>query len=281
MRRYYDVFYIEHTWIKLSRAPLCKSMEDNVRIVDVTTENVAETGIYCIKNPKAPGYQKKLQWFKDTINAGLKIKIAVSGDGKELGFVEMIPSELAWRPIEAHNYLFLQCVALFVKEAKNKGIGSQLLSACEEEASCNNRDGLCSVTSNGTWMANKSLFIKNGFEVADKADRFELMVKMLRSNKESPKFCDWSKEQTQYKGWHLVYSDQCPWHEKSIQDITVAASEYGLDLKVRKIKSPEEARKAPSGFGTYALLHDGKLLADHYISRTRFKNILKKELPNQ
>jgi hypothetical protein len=57
-----------------------------------------------------------------------------------------------------------------------------------------------------------------------------------------------------------------------------AASDYGIEMKVTKLLTPEEARNAPSGFGTFSLIKDGKLLEDHYLSRTRFENILKKEL---
>jgi hypothetical protein len=49
----------------------------------------------------------------------------------------------------------------------------------------------------------------------------------------------------------------------------------GITLTVKKLATPKEAQKAPSGFGTFSLIKDGKLLADHYISRTRFENILK------
>ncbi len=51
--------------------------------------------------------------------------------------------------------------------------------------------------------------------------------------------------------------------------------EYGSELKISKITTAQEARQAPSGFGVLSLLHDGKLLEDHYISETRFRKILK------
>ncbi|WP_282134916.1 hypothetical protein [Seonamhaeicola maritimus] len=54
--------------------------------------------------------------------------------------------------------------------------------------------------------------------------------------------------------------------------------DYGIDLKVSKINTVEEAKNAPSGFGVFNLLRDGRLLEDHYISGTRFRNILEKEL---
>ena len=70
----------------------------------------------------------------------------------------------------------------------------------------------------------------------------------------------------------------CPWHEKSAFDLLNTAMDFGIDLKVTKIKTAKEAKNAPSGYGVFNLLHDGKLLEDHYISATRFKNIIKKEL---
>lgn len=54
--------------------------------------------------------------------------------------------------------------------------------------------------------------------------------------------------------------------------------DFGIDLNVKKIETVKEAKQAPSGFGVFSLLHNGKLLEDHYISATRFRNILKKEM---
>lgn len=47
---------------------------------------------------------------------------------------------------------------------------------------------------------------------------------------------------------------------------------------IRELKSAEEAKSAPSGFGVFSLVHNGELLEDHYISKTRFENIIRKEL---
>jgi GNAT superfamily N-acetyltransferase len=250
---------------------------DQINILDVTKDNVFEVGIYCIKDKKSPGYHAKVEWFKTKLNKGLKIKIATDNKGKQVGFIEYIPSRFAWRPIKADNYFFIQCIALFVKEAKDKGIGSFLIQLCEQDAKENKKSGICAMSSEGPWIANKSLYEKNKFTIADSLDRFELMVKSFDNEKTKPCFIDWTKQQSKYSGWNLVYSDQCPWHEKSILDIQQSAVDNGIELSVKKLKTPKEAQRAPSGFGTFSLIKDGKLLADHYISRTRFENILRQE----
>jgi GNAT superfamily N-acetyltransferase len=253
-----------------------ESMKD-IRIIEVTAENVSDYGVYCIKDNKSSGYKLTVYWFKSKINNGLKIQIAIDTQNKQLGFIEYMPSEFAWRPVRADNYYFVQCILLFDKSARKHGIGSALLQICEQDAGINNKFGVCAMSSDGPWMADKSLFRKNGFEIADKLDRFELMVKKFDNKNPSPHFNDWTKKQLQYKGWHLIYADQCPWHKRSVTDLKQTALNNGIKLKVKKLTNPEEAQNAPSGFGTFSLLKDGKLLADHYISSKRFENIIKQE----
>jgi len=250
---------------------------NNIKILDVNAENVAELGVFCIKNKKSSAYHAKVEWFQSKLNKGLKIKIAVDKNDKQIGFIEYIPSELAWRPIKVDNYYFIQCIVLFAKKEKENGIGSLLIQQCEQDAKDNNKSGICAMSSKGPWIANKSIYEKNDFTLADSLGRFELMFKPFDNGKSKPSFIDWTKQQSKYKGWNLIYSDQCPWHEKSINDIQESAINNGIKLTVKKLESPKEAQMAPSGFGTFSLIKDGKLLEDHYISKTRFENILRKE----
>jgi hypothetical protein len=130
-------------------------------------------------------------------------------------------------------------------------------------------------------MAGRSLFERNGFEHCQSLGRFDLLHKPLRADALPPRFIDWTRRQPEYTGWHLLYADQCPWHTKSVADLQQACDARGIQLQVTRLDSPIDAQFGPSGYGTFALLHDGKLLADHYISRTRFENILKNELQKE
>lgn len=257
------------------------SQADEISIIDITPENVSGSGIFCIRDKKNPGFDSKVEWFKSEINKGLSIKIALDSQNKQLGFIEYIPSELAWRPVQATNYLFIHCIALFVKEARHQGIGTALLEQCLQDAKQRNKSGICAMSSDGAWMANKTLFEKNGFVIADKLGRFELMVRPLDNDHAQPRFFDWTKQAAKYQGWNLIYSDQCPWHEKSVKDLKHSALEHTIELHAIKLTSPEEAQNAPSGFGTFSLVKDGRLLEDHYLSRTRFENIIRQEMKKQ
>lgn len=248
------------------------------KIIEVTPDNVEQETLFCIKDIKAPGSKSKQKWFEKRYTEGLKLKILKGEADKMLGFIEYMPAKDAWRPVDADNFMFIHCMYIYAKKDRNQGLGSQLVKEAEEDAKAKNMAGLCVMTSKGSWIADKRLFQQNGFTEVDKRGRFELMSKKWDSTAPDPRLFDWTIQQRKYMGWHLVYGDQCPWHEKSVEAMLNVAMDAGIDLKVTKLESSQEAKEAPSGFGVFNLLHDGKLLEDHYLSATRFKNILKSEL---
>ena len=249
-----------------------------MKIIEVTPKNAIKESFFCIKDTKRHGFKNKLSWFKQRHNEGMRIKILKTDDDKMVGFIEYVPAKNAWRPIEADNYMFIHCIYIYSKKQRGLGNGAMLIADAEKEAKALNLDGVCVMTSSGGWMANKTLFEKNGFHQIETKDRFELLAKTWNNNKPKPRLLDWHSQQIKYKGWHLTYSDQCPWNEKSAEAILNVALDHEIDLNISKIRTIKDAKAAPSGFGTFNLLRDGRLLEDHYISHTRFRNILRKEL---
>jgi hypothetical protein len=57
-----------------------------------------------------------------------------------------------------------------------------------------------------------------------------------------------------------------------------AATEHGLELKVTVLQSACEARNAPSCYGVFSLVWNGRLLSDHYVTEARFKSLLLTEV---
>lgn len=251
---------------------------DQFKIIEVTPENVQEETLFCVKDIKSPGFACKKNWFAKQYKEGLCIKILKGTDGKMIGFIEYVPASNVWRPVEADNFMFIHCMYVYSKKERKKGYGSLLIHEAEKEAKAKNMSGVCVMTSKGAWITDKSIFSKNGFNEVGKRGRFELLSKKWENAVPDPKLIDWTAQQAKYKGWHLLYADQCPWHEKSVEAILNTAMDYDIDLKITKLKTAQEVKNAPSGYGVFSLLHDGKLLEDHYLSATRFRNILKKEL---
>ena len=251
--------------------------EQTLDIVNVSASNAAKECFFCVKNRKTKGFEAKKAWLEQEQENGLRLKILKVGE-KQAGFIEYTPIEHAWRPIRGENFMFIHCLYVYPNKFRSQELGSLLLEACEKEAKEQKMDGVCSFASRGPWMATNEVFTKNGFEKVGTHGRFELMVKKFNDEASTPSFIDWTKSGEPYVGWHVLYSDQCPWHEKCVEVLCNTALDFGIDLNVRKIETSEEARKSPSGFGVFSLLRDGRLLEDHYISHTRFRNILSKEL---
>lgn len=249
-----------------------------LNIINVTPDNVLDETLFCIKDLKNPGFQSKRIWFENRYIEGLRMKILKDQNSKMVGFIEYVPVANAWRPVDAPLFMFIHCMYVYPNSNKNKGYGSRLINEAEKDARERKMQGICVMTSKGSWMTDKRIFEKNNFKEVDQKGRFELLSKKWGAKGADPRLLDWTTNQKKYQGWHLLYADQCPWHEKSVEALYKVALEYDIELKIKKIKSAEEAKNAPSGFGVFSLLHDGELLEDHYLSATRFKNILKKVL---
>ncbi len=249
---------------------------DNLKFIEVNEINAAEEGLFCVKSLKYEGFQLKLDWLKKRWKEGLKLKILKNGKEK-YGFIEYIHGEYAWRPVKADNCLFIHCLMVYARKNYNLGYGSLLIQECIADAKKMNKTGVAVLASNGTWMADKSVFLKNGFKLIDTKDRFDLLAFKFKETPD-PAFINWEENLEQYDGLHLIYANQCPLFIKSVDEIRQTANEYELDLNITVLKTAQEAQQTPSGYGTYCLVYNGKLLSDHYISNTRFKNILNKEI---
>ena len=253
------------------------------KIITVNKDNISEHEPTCFLNPNNLGYQLKREWLTQRFIEGMRIKLLyVEDEKKPVGFIEYVPGEYAWRALDAGGYMFIHCIWISKNKFKNLGYGSRLIQECELDAKEQDMIGVAVITSEGPFMAGKELFVKNGYNsVASVKPSFELMVKTFKSEPAFvPKIKDWEEQLTKYQGLNIVYSKQCPWVVRFMEELDGFIKKEGLkvDLKITELKTPEQAQNAPSIYASFNLINNGKLLADHYISTTRFKNIIKKEL---
>ncbi len=243
----------------------------------VGPENVATCGIGCLTGPGNPGIRSKVEWLEPRFREGLRFFLFRDDQGRPLGFLEYVPGEYAWRPVDARGWLFVHCLWVYPRGQKVGGLGSRLIQACLDEARQEGAIGVAAMVSDGPWMASKSIFMKNGFQPIAEADRFELVIHRVKDGPE-PRFRDIGGVLRKYRGLHLVYGAQCPMLPKSVRDLAEMAAENGLKLNVHVLKSAREAQEAPSYYGVFNLIWNGRLLSDHYVSKGRFKNLLKREI---
>lgn len=253
--------------------------EKGIKIIDVTSQNLTQYPPTCFMRPAADGYMKKAAWLKKQFKNGLRIKLLQSNkDKKCIGFIEYTTGEHCWRAVDAKGYLFVHCIWVYGDGNKKHGLGTMLVNSVLEQADKEKKLGVAVMTSNGPFMATKDIFLKNGFKVTDSVKpTYDLLVKTLRKGK-LPRFRSCEKQLKRYRGLNIVYSNQCPWVARGIRMMIETAKARKLLLKVFEMRTPDKAQNAPSVYATFNLIYNGRLLADHYISHHRFRNIIDKEL---
>ncbi len=252
-------------------------MKYKTTIAEVTDKNIADhPQAICFINPKHELYHKKVDWYRREFKNGLKIKLLyIEGEKKSVGYVEFVPGEHCWRAVSAENYMFIHCLWTTGKKYQHQGLGSLLLQDVEKEAK--DMSGVVAVSSDKAFMANKEVFLKNGYRILSESGNDQLMLKQFREGP-LPSFNDWESELGKYNDLTMVYSNQCPWVARFIEEIKPILKEKKLKPTIIEMKNAREAQHAPSIYSVFNLIYKGRLLADRYISTTRFKNIIEKEM---
>jgi hypothetical protein len=252
-------------------------MAQQSKIIEVTEENLNEhPQTVCFINPKHEFYDKKIAWLKDQFKNGLKIKLLyLQGEKRAVGFVEYVPGEYCWRAVNAKGYMFIHCLWTNGKKYQHQGWGARLLQEVETDAQ--DKLGIAVVTSDNSFMANKDIFLKNGFTIVEECGKDQLLAKQLRTGLK-PSVKNWQSVLSKYKSLTFVYSKQCPWVARFIEEVKPILKEKNIKPDIIELSNANEAQNGPSLYSVFNLIYNGKLLADRYISTTRFSNILKKEL---
>lgn len=232
-------------------------------IIDVTLDNVDKTGFFCfMSKKKAPGYAKKLNWLKERMTEGLRIKMLKL---PERGFIEYIPGEYAFRAVNADGFMFIHCLWV-VGKSKGKGSGKLLLDTCIEDARNAGMKGVATLCSDGNWLHGSEIFKKNGFECVSEEFPFSLWVMKFKPC-ENPAFCGQWKKKTGYpEGLTIYTSDQCPYvHDAELVAIQTA-EKVGFPVRTVKLKTRDDiVNLSPTPYGSFALVLNGKLLGYHYL----------------
>ncbi|MGA3041649.1 MAG: YoaP domain-containing protein [Bryobacteraceae bacterium] len=260
-------------------------MQRQPRLIDVDETNFDTLPCCGIKSTAHPGRQQKHCWLQANAEFGLRAKMLLAPDGQPSGYIEYLRGEFAWRGVEATGFMFVHCVWIFSKRHQRKGWGSIMVEGCLEDARKAGMLGAAVMVRDGPWLADRRLFLANGFELVDTAPPdYQLLVRKFHRGAVNPTFKKgWDQKLGQYnRGLTIIRSSQCPHIAKFAAEIIESAEiEYGIKPTVVDLKSWSDAQNAPTPYANFALIYNGRLLADHQTSRTRFRNIMKKCLAQQ
>lgn len=249
-----------------------------VQCTTIDSNNIDEYPPTCFLNPKNEGYLTKRSWLLERFAEGMVIKVLTAeGDQKKKlhGFIEYVPGDQVWRAVDAVDYLFIHCIWISPNNVKQQGHGSKLIQSCKDDAKRQGKRGVAVIASDRAFMAGEEIFLANGFTPIAEEGKETLLAYQFENDSPLPRIRDHRKQLERYSGWHLVYTKQCPWVARFVNELDQETID-DLGLTITELRTPQEAQNAPSLYTTFNLIHDGKLLADRYISNTRFRNILRK-----
>ena len=254
-----------------------------VRLIDVDSVSFATLPCCGIKSAAHPGRQAKCRWLRENAGLGLRARALLAPDGQPGGYIEYIPGEFAWRAVDASGYVFIHCIWVHNRKYQGRGWGRFMVDACLEEAREAARYGVAVMVRGGPWMADRRLFLAMGFGVVDTAPPdYELLARKFDPHAANPAFKRDGVPTLRWygRGLTIIRSSQCPYIARFTAEIAeTAENEYGIQPTIVELRSPRDAQNAPTPYAAFSLLYNGQLLSDHQISRTRFRNIMRKLRP--
>jgi len=247
-----------------------------MNFIQITKENIDKEHICCAMSGKQ-GEQKKA-WLKDRFDEGL---VFYRSEERGKCFVEYMPAENAWVPIEAPNYLYINCLWI-AGSMKGHGYSNDLLARCIEDSKAQGKDGLCILSATGRkreFLADPKYLAYKGFLVADESDcGITLLYLPLKDRAPAPKFKDCARHPVAAEeGWVVYYTDQCPFTYYWVPRVVEAAAQQGITLKSVHITDKETAQNLAAPVTTYALFKDGKFVTHAIQSDKKFLALAGKE----
>lgn len=248
--------------------------------IQVTKDNIEGEHICCaISNNKDVQVSSKKAWLSDRFDEGLVFLKSIER-GK--CFIEYIPAENAWNPIEADGYMYIDC--LWVSGSfKGHGYSNDLLSACIEDSKQKGKKGLCILCAakKKPFLADPKFLKHKGFTVCDESDNgIQLWYLPFFSDAQKPRFKDCAKHpHIDDTGYVLYYTSQCPFNAKYVPILEQTAKEHSIPFRAIYIESKEKAQTAPTPITTYALFCDGVYLTNEQMNDKKFLKLVSERCP--
>jgi len=234
------------------------------KFITLTATNIDREHICCAISDKKckEGYELKKEWLKKEFNNGYVFRRL---DERAKVFIEYGPAENAWLPVEAPNYLMINCFWVS-GQYKGKGYAKALLQFALDDATREGKDGLVTVAGSAKrpFMSDTKWLLRQGFEVVQSlSSGFVLLAKKINQGATNPKFRETvlTGECSEAKGLVVYYSNRCPFTEYHVHHSLVeTAQKRQLPLTVIKLESVEQAQEAPTPATIFSLFYNGKFV---------------------
>lgn len=246
-----------------------------MNIITLTKDNLEQEHICCaIADKKSRhGVASKKEWLACRMQEGLKFKKL---DARGKVFIEYLPADQAWVPVQAPGYTFINCHWVS-GSFKGQGYGTQLLQACEEDVKDSNGIVLIVGNKKKPFLSDKGFFLKHGFEVCDHAaPYFELLVKRFTPAAPLPSFKPSAHEGMGegIKGIDIFYTAQCPFTATYIDLIKPVAAATDYPVRIHQLVTREQAQEHVCPITTYSVFIDGVYFSNEIMTPQKLEKLI-------
>lgn len=241
----------------------------------LTEENLEQEHICCaISNNKDPQVIAKKEWISSRLKDGL---VFLKADIRGKCFIEYIPAEYAWVPIQADDYMHINCFWVS-GSCKGHGYANELLERCIDDARRKGKAGITVISSakKKPFLSDPKYLAHKGFRLADKAAPFyELLYLPLTSQASVPRWKECAKTaKSDLKDFALYYTNGCPFTAKYVPILERCASEHHVVLTTIKMDSRQKAQSAPIPWTNFALFYNGNFITNEIPSEKKFLGLI-------
>ncbi|TCL76948.1 acetyltransferase (GNAT) family protein [Hydrogenispora ethanolica] len=245
--------------------------------ITLNAENIATEHICCaLSDPKGRcGSAAKKDWLRERFPEGLVFrKAAVRGKV----FIEYLPAEKAWFPVEAEGFTFINCLWV-AGSYQGQGYGRKLLEECVAASRAKGKRGVVAVSSakKRPFLSDKRFLEKHGFTVCDRAEPyFELLCLKFDAGSPEPRFRENARSLTvpQAEGLALYYSHQCPFTADYSGIVARQAQALGVPVYLKRYESCDEAQQAPCPASTFSLFYRGRFVTHEIPTEKKLRTLL-------
>ncbi|WP_411844572.1 GNAT family N-acetyltransferase [Schinkia azotoformans] len=242
----------------------------------MTKSNIEKEHICCALGAKQyeQAVIEKKEWLAERMDEGL---VFYRLNERAKVFIEYLPAEMAWIPIQAPNYMYINCIWVSGK-FKGSGHAKQLLNKCKADAMALGMDGIVHIVGKKKYpyLSEKRFFEYMGFESVDQGEPyFELFA--LKWNKEAvnPSFMKTKNDHlVKKKSITICYTAQCPFAGGVLEELRRVAESKGVPFNTHRLKTKEEAQNAPTIWTTFGIFYDGEFITHEIMSVNKFEKLL-------
>ncbi len=255
-----------------------------IKYITLTKENIDTEHICCAFSDKkcSEGYEMKKAWLKNEFNNGYVFRRL---DARAKVFIEYVPAEKGWVPVDAPNYLMINCFWVS-GQYKGNGHAKALLHSAIDDVKAQGKNGLVTVvgTKKFHYMSDTKWLLSQGFEsIENLPNGFSLLVLKANATALNPSFkeCVKSGECKQKEGLVVYYTNRCPFTDYYVNgSLWVLAQEKNIPLTIIKLETMEQAQAAPTPATIFSVFYNGKFLTTDIsiCTESKFTKLLKMEL---